>query len=83
MKKFIVICLSLVMLFSLSVTALAANGAFIKSPSRNTAPIIIEFKSDSNEDGKCDTKLIVTPYNERNTLPEDLLARIEKALERL
>lgn len=79
MKKFIVICLSLVMLFSLSVTALAANGAFIKSPSRNTAPIIIEFKSNSNEDGKCDTKLIVTPYNERNTLPEDLLARIEKA----
>ncbi len=79
MKKFIVICLSLVMLFSLSLTALAANGAFLKSPSRNTAPIIVDFKPNSNEDGQCDSKLVVTPYNERNNLPADLLAKLEKA----
>ena len=79
MKKFVVICLSLVMLFSLSVTALAATGAFIQSPSRNPAPSIENFEPKNDEDGKCDAKLIVTPYNERNTLPEDLLARIEEA----
>ena len=79
MKKIIVICLSLVMLFSLSITALAANGAFIKSPSRNTAPIIVDFKPSSNEDGQCNATLVVTPYNERNTLSAELLAKLEKA----
>ncbi len=79
MKKFIVICLSLVMLFSLSLTALAANGAFLKSPSRNTAPIIVDFKPSSNEDGQCNAQLVVTPYNERNNLSAELLAKLEKA----
>lgn len=83
MKKFVVICLTLVMMLSLSITALAANGAFIQSPSRNPAPSVENFTPKSDEDGKCDAELIITPYKERNTLPEDLLALIENAYDQI
>lgn len=76
MKKVLAICLMMVMVVSLSVTAFAAPGGFVSSPSGNPAPTVVDF--DPKNDG-CTAKLIITPYAERNTLPDDLKALIEKA----
>lgn len=76
MKKVLAICLMMVMVVSMSVTAFAAPGGFVSSPSGNPAPTVEKF--DPENDG-CTAKLVITPYAERNTLPDDLKALIEKA----
>lgn len=76
MKKFIVICLSAVMLFSMSVVAFAAPGSFVESPSVNPAPQIISF--EPNDEG-CTAQLIVTPYAEKSELNDTFLKWIEGA----
>ena len=76
MKRVLAIGLMIVMMMSVSITAFAAPGSFDKSPSGNKAPVVEEFKPESEE---CTAELVVTPYAERNELPADLKDQIEKA----
>ena len=75
MKKVLAIALTIFMLLGMTVPAFAAPGAFLKSPSENPAPEIIEFEPIGGE--VCDAKLKITPYSERKTLPDALRALIE------
>ena len=76
MKKVLAICLMMVMVASMSVTAFAAPGGFISSPSGNPAPKVVEFKPENDQ---CTGTLVVTPYGERSDLSEALRAMLEKA----
>ena len=75
MKKVLAIALMMFMLLGITVPAFAAPGAFLKSPSENPAPEIIEFEPIGGEE--CDAELVITPYSDRKTLPESLRALIE------
>ncbi len=76
MKKTISITLALVLLASLCLSAMAAPGSFIVSPSNNTTPILVD---SSNESHDCTAEIVITPYSERDTLPEDAKQKIEDA----
>lgn len=76
MKKTISITLALVLLVSLCLSAMAAPGSFIVSPSNNTTPILVD---SSNESHDCTAEIVITPYSERDTLPEDAKQKIEDA----
>ncbi len=65
MKKFLAIILMALMVCSMTLSASAAPGSFIESPSLNKAPIIVEYY---NEDGDCIGKIYVTSYGDRNVL---------------
>lgn len=75
MKKLLALILTLVMVFSLGVTAFAAGG-FVESPSNNIPPEIIEGTFDNEE---CDGKIIVIPYSDRHELPDDERKQMEDA----
>lgn len=75
MKKVLVLLVALVMLFSFSVTSLAA-GSFLKSPSGNEAPEIVDGKNESED---CTAELVVTPYSKRDDLDDEQRKNIEKA----
>ena len=75
MRKVLAVILMLVMTISVSATVFAANG-FISSPSKNPAPGVVSFDP---ADENCTATLVITPYNERENLPEGLKALIEKA----
>ena len=75
MKKVLALVLTLVMVFSLGVTAFAAGG-FVESPSNNNPPEIIEGTFDSED---CEGKIIVVPYSERDKLSEDDRNNLEGA----
>jgi len=75
MKKLLALCLALVIVVSVSVTAFAAGG-FIESPSNNPAPEIIEV---TNEDEDCEGEIVITPYPDRDKLPDDERAKLEDA----
>ena len=77
MKKVLSLCVALVVVMSLSLSVFAADG-FVSSPSANRTPILVSYDSESDD---CDGKVIVTPYADRDTLPADLLAMIEKAFD--
>ena len=76
MKKAFTILLAMVLTLALSVSVCAAPGQFISSPSGNAAPTLISFERGSDD---CTGELIITPFNERDTLPDDLRTLIEKA----
>ena len=76
MKKVFSIVLAMVLTLALSVSVCAAPGQFVNSPSNNDAPTIISFERNNEE---CTGELIITPYNQRKTLPTDLKTLIEKA----
>lgn len=76
MKKVLVICLSLVMLVSMSLTVFAAPGSFVSSPSGNPAPKLDSFTPGSSD---CSATLVITPYSDRDTLPSDQKDNIENA----
>ncbi|MBQ3547589.1 MAG: hypothetical protein IJA44_03845 [Clostridia bacterium] len=76
MKKVLVICLTVVFMVSMTLTAFAAPGSFVSSPSGNPAPQKVEFKP-ADED--CTATLVITPYSEKNELPTALKAMMEKA----
>lgn len=76
MKKLLAILMALVMVFSLSLTAFAAPGAFIESPSNNKAPEVIESENESED---CDGEVIVIPFDERDKLPDDDKDKLEDA----
>lgn len=72
MKKFISICLALIMVFAMSITA--AADTFLESPSNLGAPVIEEFQ---NEDPDCIANLNIIPYKDRGTLTDSELADFE------
>lgn len=76
MKKILAICLMMLIILSMSVNVFAAPGAFLKSPSGNPAPTVVDF--DPKDEG-CTAKLIITPYADRKNLPTELKTLIEKA----
>ena len=79
MKKIVALCLTLVMAVSLCLTAIAAPGAFVASPSGNKAPELVSFTAP---DG-CNAKLVITPYAERNTLDEATRLVLEEAYKQI
>ncbi len=76
MKKMMTVCLALVMLLSMSLTAFAVDGGFLESPSLNLAPRLRSFTVDSEE---CEAEIIITPYSQRETLDEESQDEIEAA----
>ncbi|MBR7132405.1 MAG: LPXTG cell wall anchor domain-containing protein [Clostridia bacterium] len=76
MKKLLALFIALVMVIGVNLTAIAAPGKFVSSPSGNSAPELIEF---SNESEDCDADLVITPYSERHTLPEEMRQKFEEA----
>lgn len=65
MKKVFAICLALVMVFALSVSVCAATDSFVNSPSKNKAPVIVEFENESDD---CTAGLVIIPFGDRNNL---------------
>lgn len=80
MKKLIVICLSFVMLFTMSITAFAASGMFISSPSGKKAPHLVGYMNGSPD---CAVEIRVTPYSERDTLRDADREMIEFAYDQI
>lgn len=76
MKKVFAILLLTLLVLNLSVMSFAKVGGFVSSPTGEQAPTVDSFKP-SNPD--CDGKLVVTPYGDRNELPEDLRTQFENA----
>ena len=68
MRKIIAVCLMVIMLASLTLSVFSAPGGFIQSPSNNPAPEITEAINESED---CLGQLIITPYLDRDTLPEE------------
>ncbi len=68
MRKIIAVCLMAIMLASLTLSVFSAPGGFIQSPSNNPAPEITEAINESED---CLGQLIITPYIDRDTLPEE------------
>lgn len=76
MKKVLVICLALIMVMSMSLTAFAATNGFVSSPTSKPAPDVIEF-TPADED--CTAHLAITPYGEKEELPNTLQTMMDKA----
>lgn len=76
MKKIMTIGLAVMLVLCMSVSAFAEPGGFVSSPSGNAAPTVLGF-TPNNED--CSADLKITPYSERDTLPAELKALLEKA----
>ena len=75
MKKILMVLLLTVVAISMSVSAFADTGAFVKSPSANQAPEIVTGDSED----KNEVKLVITAYADRSDLPEEARGAIEKA----
>ncbi len=76
MKKVLAIILTTVMIFAASISTFAAPGAFLNSPSGNSAPELVSFDFESDD---CTANLVITPYSERGDLDDAAKALIEKA----
>ncbi len=74
MKKIMVFLTTLIMILSLSVTCVAANGGFVKSPSLNDAPELIEYESIDDE---CNGRYVITPYGDRDELTDEERKNLE------
>lgn len=66
----------MIMVVSMSVTAFAAPGAFVYSPSLIPAPTVVEFKP---ADKDCTAELVITAYTARNDLSADARNMLERA----
>ena len=73
MKKLLTVLMLSLLAFTLTFTAFADD--FVRSPSANRAPTLV---FGGSEDHSCDEPLIITPYGDRDQLPADLKAEIEK-----
>lgn len=76
MKKVLTVLLMALMVVNMSVAVFAAPGSFIISPSTRPDPELVEGNPVSDE---CSAQVIITPYADRATLPDDLRALIEDA----
>lgn len=79
MKKILTICFTLLMVLSLSISAIAAPGSFVTSPSGNPTPELVEGKIDGKEDWDCGAKIVITSYADRDKLTETAKNIIEYA----
>lgn len=80
MKKVLAICLTMVFVVCMGATVSAAPAGFVSSPAGNAAPTLISFEALSDD---CTAELKITPYSEKNTLPADAKALIEKAYDEI
>ena len=80
MKKALVICLMMVLVLSLSISALAIPGGFVKSPSGNRPPVVVDFKP---LDEDCTASLIITIFGDRFDIPEELRQPFEDAYDEI
>ena len=76
MKKIVALCLSVILMMGMTITAFAAPGSFVSSPTGNQAPAVEDFKA-ADED--CTAQLVITPYGDREELSEAIEALLEKA----
>lgn len=76
MKKTLALILTLVLVLSASLTVYAAPGSFFQSPSKNKAPILVEFTNTSPD---CFAKLYITAYADRLNLDEESRLLMEEA----
>lgn len=76
MKKFLAICLTLIMVMGITLTATAAPAGFVSSPSAEAGPELVRFSKVSSD---CTARLVITPYSKRNTLPAEVLKVLEEA----
>ncbi len=76
MKKVLVFCCVVLLVMSMSVSALAIPGGFVSSPSSNQAPSIVDFEV---ADPNCSAQLTVVPFSSREELPVMVLTLIEQA----
>lgn len=74
MKKVLAILVTLMMVFSVTVNTMAAG--FVESPSNNPGPEIIEGGAESDD---CTGTIVVVPFSERFTLPDDERKEMEDA----
>ena len=75
MKKIIITVMTIVMVASLSISALAA-GAFVSSPSANEAP---ELVSGAPVTPECTGTLVISSYADRANLSDEARAKLEEA----
>ena len=79
MKKLVALCLTIVMALSLSVSALAAPGAFVASPSGNTAPELVSFITPED----CEADMKVVSYADRHLLDAEIRLALEEAYKQI
>ncbi len=78
MKKLVTVCLSFIMILSMSLIVLAEPGSFLNSPSGNKGPRMRRFWMDSE---LCEAELVLTTYAERHTLSKEKRDALEDAYE--
>lgn len=76
MKKIITVFLIFTMILSMSLAVAADPGAFLNSPSKNPAPVLVDYDNASED---CLAQVIVTAYANRHLLPDDVRAELEAA----
>ncbi len=76
MKKVLAIVMVIMMVAVMGMTAAAAPGDFVESPSINTAPIISGAQNSSED---CDAEMVITAYSYRNNLETEEKALMESA----
>lgn len=69
MKKVLAICLMIVMVASIGLGALAAPNGFVSSPSGGKRPPVLDRFDPVDDD--CTADLIITPFGDKNDLPEE------------
>lgn len=78
MKKAVALLLTIIMIASLSVVVFADPGSFVKSPSLNEGPTLVDSKISSDI---CSAIIKLTSYIKRSELPTELKEALEKAYE--
>lgn len=78
MKKLLAIGLMVAMFLSLGISAFAAGGGFVMSPSKQTAPQLI-MCIGKNESGEVEVNISITAFGDRDKLHEDARQIMEDA----
>ena len=79
MKKIVVALLALVMALVLPMSAFAASGAFLSSPSANADVQLIEYSFTGN----CGGKIVLTPYGDIAELDDAARLAMEEAYKQI
>lgn len=80
MKKFVLFGLTFLMLLSLSVTAFAAPGAFVESPSGKEGPVLVGFEPLSPD---CEGQVVLTPFGDRDSLDSQSQSNLQAAYDQI
>lgn len=78
MKKIIVVGIVLIMCLSMSFSAFAANGGFVSSPSKNSAPEVVGVTEENNQSGQ-QIVIDITSFANRGNLTGTKSDNFEKA----